>query len=141
MSTPKPPKPCPSNPRQTSTSTSLPNSNHTTLSQRHPLNTSAIPEALATRPPAVAEFLGSSIHKKKLELTRKGEMAPGFQDLSRKSQWIALAIMSGACAAFNGVFAKLYVTFFFSFVHIYAWGDEFYDLRGFESYITRFHCG
>lgn len=32
-----------------------------------------------------------------------------FKDLSRKSQWIALAIMSGACAAFNGVFAKLYV--------------------------------
>lgn len=33
-------------------------------------------------------------------------------DLSRKSQWIALAVMSGACAAFNGVFAKLYVTLF-----------------------------
>jgi hypothetical protein len=32
-----------------------------------------------------------------------------FKDLSRKSQWIALAVMSGACAAFNGVFAKLYV--------------------------------
>lgn len=36
-----------------------------------------------------------------------------FKDLSRKSQWIALAVMSGACAAFNGVFAKLYVTPFF----------------------------
>ncbi|TVY35043.1 Transmembrane protein, partial [Lachnellula subtilissima] len=33
-----------------------------------------------------------------------------FKDLSRKSQWIALAIMSGACAAFNGVFAKLTTT-------------------------------
>lgn len=36
-----------------------------------------------------------------------------FKDLSRKSQWIALAVMSGACAAFNGVFAKLYFTLFF----------------------------
>ncbi|CAG8982541.1 hypothetical protein HYALB_00002323 [Hymenoscyphus albidus] len=33
-----------------------------------------------------------------------------FKDLSRKSQWIALAVMSGACAAFNGVFAKLTTT-------------------------------
>lgn len=30
-----------------------------------------------------------------------------FNRLSRKSQWITLAIASGACAAFNGVFAKL----------------------------------
>lgn len=27
--------------------------------------------------------------------------------LSRRSQWIVLAVASGACAAFNGVFAKL----------------------------------
>ncbi|TVY12987.1 hypothetical protein LARI1_G008366, partial [Lachnellula arida] len=33
-----------------------------------------------------------------------------FKDLSRKSQWIALAVLSGACAAFNGVFAKLTTT-------------------------------
>ncbi|RDL30754.1 uncharacterized protein BP5553_10099 [Venustampulla echinocandica] len=33
-----------------------------------------------------------------------------FKDMSRKSQWIALAMMSGACAAFNGVFAKLTTT-------------------------------
>lgn len=26
----------------------------------------------------------------------------------RQNQWIVLAIASGACAAFNGVFAKLY---------------------------------
>jgi hypothetical protein len=32
-----------------------------------------------------------------------------LSNLSRKSQWIILAIASGACAAFNGVFAKLYV--------------------------------
>jgi hypothetical protein len=30
-----------------------------------------------------------------------------MSSLSRKSQWIILAIASGACAAFNGVFAKL----------------------------------
>ncbi len=32
-----------------------------------------------------------------------------MENLSRKSQWIVLAIASGGCAAFNGVFAKLYV--------------------------------
>jgi hypothetical protein len=30
-----------------------------------------------------------------------------MDNLSRKSQWIVLALASGACAAFNGVFAKL----------------------------------
>lgn len=34
-----------------------------------------------------------------------------LSSLSRKSQWITLAVASGACAAFNGVFAKLYVFF------------------------------
>lgn len=28
---------------------------------------------------------------------------------ARQNKWIVLAIASGACAAFNGVFAKLYV--------------------------------
>jgi hypothetical protein len=31
-------------------------------------------------------------------------------NLSRKTQWIILAVASGACAAFNGVFAKLCVS-------------------------------
>jgi hypothetical protein len=35
--------------------------------------------------------------------------AEPMENLSRKSQWIILALASGACAAFNGVFAKLYV--------------------------------
>jgi hypothetical protein len=34
---------------------------------------------------------------------------PEMENKSRKSEWIILAIASGACAAFNGVFAKLYV--------------------------------
>jgi len=33
-----------------------------------------------------------------------------MENLSRKSQWIVLALASGACAAFNGVFAKLTTT-------------------------------
>jgi hypothetical protein len=37
-----------------------------------------------------------------------------MENLSKKSQWIVLAIASGACAAFNGVFAKLYVHTSFS---------------------------
>jgi membrane protease YdiL (CAAX protease family) len=43
-----------------------------------------------------------------------------FKDLSRKSQWIALAVMSGACAAFNGVFAKLYVVSFLILSQIFC---------------------
>ncbi len=35
-----------------------------------------------------------------------------MENLSRKSQWIVLALASGACAAFNGVFAKLYAISF-----------------------------
>ncbi|KAL2066504.1 hypothetical protein VTL71DRAFT_2575 [Oculimacula yallundae] len=34
----------------------------------------------------------------------------GMETLSRKSQWIVLALASGGCAAFNGVFAKLTTT-------------------------------
>jgi len=34
-----------------------------------------------------------------------------ISNLSKKSQWIVLAVASGACAAFNGVFAKLYALF------------------------------
>ncbi|PBP28186.1 hypothetical protein BUE80_DR000909 [Diplocarpon rosae] len=33
-----------------------------------------------------------------------------METLSRKSQWIVLALASGGCAAFNGVFAKLTTT-------------------------------
>jgi len=33
-----------------------------------------------------------------------------LKDMSRRSQWIILALLSGACAAFNGVFAKLTTT-------------------------------
>ncbi|PVH83547.1 hypothetical protein DL98DRAFT_412673 [Cadophora sp. DSE1049] len=33
-----------------------------------------------------------------------------MENLSRKSQWIVLALASGGCAAFNGVFAKLTTT-------------------------------
>lgn len=36
--------------------------------------------------------------------------AENMENLSRKSQWIVLALASGACAAFNGVFAKLTTT-------------------------------
>jgi hypothetical protein len=38
-----------------------------------------------------------------------GEDEMNIQNMSRKSQWIILALASGGCAAFNGVFAKLYV--------------------------------
>jgi hypothetical protein len=38
---------------------------------------------------------------------REENDAKQMENLSRKSQWIILALASGACASFNGVFAKL----------------------------------
>ncbi|PQE03816.1 Transmembrane 42 protein [Rutstroemia sp. NJR-2017a BBW] len=38
------------------------------------------------------------------------ETDTAMENISRKSQWILLAVASGACAAFNGVFAKLTTT-------------------------------
>ncbi|KAF7886259.1 hypothetical protein EAF00_010362 [Botryotinia globosa] len=38
------------------------------------------------------------------------EQGNTMENISRKSQWILLAVASGACAAFNGVFAKLTTT-------------------------------
>lgn len=42
---------------------------------------------------------------------------------SRQSQWVVLAVASGACAAFNGVFAKLYVLFFCLYV-LMSWKED-----------------
>ncbi|CAK7211833.1 hypothetical protein SCUCBS95973_001258 [Sporothrix curviconia] len=39
-------------------------------------------------------------------------VSPPANTLLQRNQWIGLALASGACAAFNGVFAKLYDTFF-----------------------------
>jgi len=36
-----------------------------------------------------------------------GEDKLAMENLSKTSQWIVLAVASGGCAAFNGVFAKL----------------------------------
>lgn len=49
----------------------------------------------------------SSLTEPAILLVEDSEM--DLSNMSRKSQWIILAIASGACAAFNGVFAKLYV--------------------------------
>ncbi|KAI9798021.1 MAG: hypothetical protein M1835_005024 [Candelina submexicana] len=36
--------------------------------------------------------------------------SPNYTTVSRRTQWLAFAVASGACAAFNGVFAKLTTT-------------------------------
>ncbi|OBT44082.1 hypothetical protein VE00_04464 [Pseudogymnoascus sp. WSF 3629] len=46
--------------------------------------------------------------KEKREEEKEGGMA--ISDLSKKAQWITFALSSGACAAINGVFAKLTTT-------------------------------
>lgn len=43
------------------------------------------------------------------ELQSAPEETPKPQSWAQRNQWIVLALASGACAAFNGVFAKLYV--------------------------------
>ena len=46
------------------------------------------------------------------EIKKQGEKKEedmAISDLSRKAQWITFALSSGACAAVNGVFAKLFV--------------------------------
>lgn len=47
------------------------------------------------------------IKQRKRDKEKEKEMA--ISDLSRKAQWITFALSSGACAAINGVFAKLFV--------------------------------
>ncbi|KAJ8060495.1 hypothetical protein OCU04_010817 [Sclerotinia nivalis] len=44
------------------------------------------------------------------EEVQQQEQEHMMENISRKSQWILLAVASGACAAFNGVFAKLTTT-------------------------------
>ena len=41
-----------------------------------------------------------------------------------KLPWIPLAAASGACAAFNGVFAKLYATFLSLFLFLFFFSEE-----------------
>lgn len=61
------------------------------LSQQH------VSSPLTTRSPDLKESAHSIL------LEGEAEM----ENPSKKSQWIVLALASGACAAFNGVFAKL----------------------------------
>ncbi|EPE25966.1 Multidrug resistance efflux transporter EmrE [Glarea lozoyensis ATCC 20868] len=82
----------PSRPTKTTPKTTYTSLQNSTLTQRH--NANPPPHRANTTP--------------LFNKDRKEEME--FKDLSRKSQWIALAVMSGACAAFNGVFAKLTTT-------------------------------
>jgi hypothetical protein len=63
----------------------------------------------------------SQDHPSDEERPEDEDQAKKMENLSRKSQWIVLALASGACAAFNGVFAKLYViSLLFSAVPITA---------------------
>ncbi|OBT68680.1 hypothetical protein VE03_01769 [Pseudogymnoascus sp. 23342-1-I1] len=57
--------------------------------------------------PSTPEIPRAQVKKKKKE-EKEEEMA--ISDLSRKAQWITFALSSGACAAINGVFAKLTTT-------------------------------
>lgn len=41
------------------------------------------------------------------EIIPDGAVAPGTSTWARRNQWIFFALASGACAACNGVFAKL----------------------------------
>lgn len=64
--------------------------------------------SLSRRRPASAHIHSSGISSPIVQ-----EEAPkmDMKNMSRRSQWLVLAVASGACAAFNGVFAKLYVAY------------------------------
>ncbi|KAG6995643.1 hypothetical protein G7Y79_00043g079270 [Physcia stellaris] len=72
---------------------------------------SSTSEGTTTPPPSMdtqAEpLLPSSIPP---EVASPNEPPPTPSVLARKTPWLALAVASGACAAFNGVFAKLTTT-------------------------------
>ena len=54
-------------------------------------------------------FTQPPLHKSIIENEDEGreDAEMDYGNMSAKSQWIVLAVASGACAAFNGVFAKL----------------------------------
>jgi hypothetical protein len=60
-------------------------------------------------PPSYSSIEASSSLSEPAAIPAADESEMDLSNMSRKSQWIILAIASGACAAFNGVFAKLYV--------------------------------
>jgi hypothetical protein len=77
---------------------------HLSLSERHVVSSSS--SATAVEPIAFVD--GRSAIGEESNLRSEGEgSTQEMENLSRKSQWIVLALASGGCAAFNGVFAKL----------------------------------
>ncbi|TVY56517.1 hypothetical protein LCER1_G002168 [Lachnellula cervina] len=101
-STSTPAKHIPTAPRATSRSTALDDT-----FPRDPLLGTSLSQRQHPSHPSTSTSTSTKLVEKQVE-HEQDEME--FKDLSRKSQWIALAIMSGACAAFNGVFAKLTTT-------------------------------
>ncbi|KAH7417910.1 hypothetical protein BKA64DRAFT_182758 [Cadophora sp. MPI-SDFR-AT-0126] len=93
-----------------------------TTSPRSALSTSKMPEPntltpllhAKTSPEALSgrhEHPSSQPEQRVLEQEHLGqEDIVSMENMSRKSQWIVLALASGGCAAFNGVFAKLTTT-------------------------------
>jgi hypothetical protein len=75
--------------------------NQPPLSERHVVSSSSSTTAVEEQ----------SLLREEGDLTeeREGgeEITQEMENFSRKSQWIVLALASGGCAAFNGVFAKL----------------------------------
>ena len=67
----------------------------------------AHPESLSQRPLSSSQPPSYNSASQDIEGEDTGEADMDLQNMSRKSQWIILALASGACAAFNGVFAKL----------------------------------
>jgi hypothetical protein len=72
---------------------------------RVPLLGSKTEGALSERPLSTPST--SQTHPSEDPQERNEDDTKEMENLSRKSQWIVLALASGACAAFNGVFAKL----------------------------------
>lgn len=70
---------------------------------------SGLVQALGGPVPAVAAHLPTAPSIPHHYLTNLKTQPPTMSTPAPKSTWLFFAVTSGACAAFNGVFAKLYI--------------------------------
>ncbi|KAI1734012.1 hypothetical protein F4680DRAFT_439755, partial [Xylaria scruposa] len=92
--------------------TRKPDSSSSTTTSAHPGPSSSATGALKQRRPGVPDSTVPTSEKaaaeaRASEITREDSVVVDSMAWTTRNQWIVYAVASGACAAFNGVFAKL----------------------------------
>jgi hypothetical protein len=87
--------------------------NHDTAKENNSSSVNNLSYGASTSPSQQSITRGDEEEDEEVQVLLEAEEQndTAMDSISRKSQWILLAVASGACAAFNGVFAKLYVAF------------------------------